>query len=216
MIVRIPGNKNIIVDAKAPLLSYLDSLDTQDDIRRAEFLETHARQIRTHIKALSQRAYWEQFPSTPEFVVLFLPGEAFFSAALEKDPSLIEVGVQEKVILATPTTLIALLRAVAFGWQHQALADNALEISKLGKELYKRLQSMTEYVQSMGRNLTRTVESYNQMVGNLEHRVLVSARKFEALEGSQDASSEKTLQLSAVEVLPRFMVSASSEENVES
>jgi DNA recombination protein RmuC len=189
MVVNLPGGKKIIVDAKTPLAAYLESLEALEDSQRRFHLEEHARQVRSHIRSLSQRAYWEQFQPTPEFVVMFLPGEAFFSAALEKDPSLIEVGVQERVILATPTTLIALLRAVAFGWRQENIAENARLISDLGKELYKRLDDMNESLHRMGRNIRQVVDGYNQTVGTFERRVLVSARKLNELDSSlkQDA-----------------------------
>ncbi|MEB3703161.1 DNA recombination protein RmuC [Candidatus Bealeia paramacronuclearis] len=181
LVVHLPGGKHIVVDAKAPLAAYLEAHEELDDEKRILKLKDHARQVRVHIKALSQRSYWEQFPSSPEFVVLFLPGEPFFSAALEQDPELIEIGVQEKVILATPTTLIALLRSVAYGWQQDQLAQNAREISNLGRELHKRIMDMADHFSKLGRHLGSAVQSFNQAMGSLEHRVLSSARKFESL-----------------------------------
>lgn len=204
MIVRLPGNKTIIVDAKAPLAAYLEALEAPDDQARQTALQEHARQVRQHIKALSQRAYWDQFPQTPEFVVLFLPGETFFSAALEKDPTLIETGVRERVILATPTTLIALLRAVAYGWRQETITENAKSISELGKELYKRLQDLSTHFQRLGRNLGTAVDSYNQAIGTLERRVLVSARKFQTLD--MGMASESLESPSGVDVTPRALV----------
>lgn len=199
MVVNLPGGKKIIVDAKAPLSAYLESLEAPDDQTRIDKLVEHARQVRTHIRTLSQRAYWDQFESTPEFVILFLPGETFFSAALEHDPALIEVGVREKVILATPTTLIALLRSVAYGWRQESLAKNAQAISDLGRELYKRVSDMGGHMARMGRHLGQVVDSYNHTVGTLERRVLVSARKFKAL----DASNEEIDELSVIDHTPR-------------
>jgi len=203
MIVNLPGGKKIIVDAKAPLAAYLESLEATDDQMRNEKMIEHARQVRVHIRALSQRAYWDQFESTPEFVILFLPGETFFSAALEKDPTLIEAGVREKVILATPTTLIALLRAVSYGWRQTSIAENAKAISDLGRELYKRLSDMGNHMTQMGRHLGKVVDSYNQTVGTLERRVLVSARKFKVL----DTANEEIEELSPVDYAPRQLQS---------
>lgn len=203
MVVNLPGGKKIIVDAKAPLSAYLESLEAPDDQTRNEKLVEHARQVRAHIKALSQRAYWDQFDSTPEFVVLFLPGETFFSAALEKDPTLIEAGVREKVILATPTTLIALLRSVSYGWRQESIAENAKAISDLGRELYKRVSDLGNHMTRMGRHLGQVVDSYNQTVGTLERRVLVSARKFKVL----DTSNEEIDELSAIDHIPRNLQS---------
>lgn len=203
MIVNLPGGKKIIVDAKAPLSAYLESLEASDEQTRSEKLVEHARQVRSHIRALSQRAYWDQFDSTPEFVVLFLPGETFFSAALEKDPTLIEAGVREKVILATPTTLIALLRSVSYGWRQESIAENAKAISDLGRELYKRVSDLGNHMTRMGRHLGQVVDSYNQTVGTLERRVLVSARKFKVL----DTSNEEIDELSAIDHTPRNLQS---------
>jgi DNA recombination protein RmuC len=182
MVINLPGGKKIILDAKVALYAYLEYLETSDAQKKEELLKDHLRQIRTHIRDLSQKAYWEELSPTPEFVVMFLPSEAIFSIALEQDPSLIEVGVREKVILATPTTLIALLRTVAYGWRQESIAINTQKISDLGRELCKRLGDMSSHFQRLGRNLSTAVDAYNQTIGSFEQRVLVSAKKFEELD----------------------------------
>lgn len=203
LVVHLPGGRRVVVDAKAPVDAYLSAVEATEEESRRRFLQQHASQVRTHMANLGRKAYFDQFEVTPDFVVMFIPGEAFFSAALEVDPDLIEFGVGQRVIPASPTILIALLKAVAYGWRQEAVAEHAHRIAELGKELYKRIGDLAEHWARVGRRLGRLVEAYNGSVASLESRVLVSARRFEAL-GAVPAG-EALPELRPVEALPRLL-----------
>jgi DNA recombination protein RmuC len=178
LVVRLPGGKSVVVDAKAPLEAYLSAYEAQDEDERRVHLDAHARQMRDHITKLSGKSYWSQFDHTPEFVVMFVPSEAVFAAALEANPGLIEAGVKDSVLLATPTTLIALLRAIHYGWRQETVAESARAISKLGRDLYERVGVLGDHFAKLGRQLDGSVRAYNQTVASFETRVLPAARKF--------------------------------------
>ncbi len=181
MVVRMPDQRELIVDAKTPLDAYLSAVQTRDSKEREELLHRHARHVRERMRELASKAYWNQFSHSPDFIVLFIPGEQFLAAALELDPQLLEDALSNKVILATPTSIIALLRAVAFGWRQQSVAKNAEEIRTLGEELYKRLATFVEHLQKLGKNLDASVEQFNKATGSLDRQVLPGARKFDEL-----------------------------------
>ncbi|MFB4291666.1 DNA recombination protein RmuC [Nonomuraea sp. ATR24] len=181
MVVRLAGGKNIVVDSKVSLAAYLEAAEAADESLASVRLDAHARHIREHIDRLATKSYWQGFNPSPEFVVLFIPGEAFLSPALERDPGLLEYAMARRVHIATPTTLITMLRTAHYAWQQAALSENARAVFELGKELYERLSSMGRNVESLGRSLARTVEAYNKTVGSLESRVLVTARKLHDL-----------------------------------
>ncbi len=210
MVVRLPGGKSVVVDAKTPMAAYLEAIEAPDEITRKAKLVEHARSIREHMNALGKKAYWEQFQPAPEFVVLFLPGENFYSAALEQEPALLEQQMEKnRVILATPTTLIALLHAFAYGWRQEALAANAQAISQLGRELYDRISTMNGHLAKLGGGLKRAVESYNDAIASFDRRVLVSARKFRELKASNAAQEIESVD--PIEVIPRALAEPASE-----
>jgi DNA recombination protein RmuC len=204
MIVKLPGGRNVVVDAKVPLEAYLDALDADTEEARRTHMSRHAAQIRAHVLKLSAKSYWSELPSTPEFVVMFLPSEAMYSAALQEMPSLIEEGVGKRVLIATPTTLIALLQAVHFGWRQELLAENAQAISAQGRELHARMATMVEHWSKVGTALERATESFNKASASFEGRVRPSIRKLEEL----GAASEKTIgEVSSIASRPRVLAS---------
>jgi DNA recombination protein RmuC len=203
VIIRLPGGKHVVIDAKAPLDAYLKALEAPDEASRQALLCEHARQVRTHVLQLSAKGYASHVHPSPDFVVMFLPGEMFFSAALEQDPELIEFGVEQHVVPASPTTLIALLRAVAYGWQQEAMEENARKISDLGRQLHEAVRSLGNHFDTLGARLKSSLEAYNNAVGSLEGNVLVKARKFKELQAATALEEIKALE--PVDRVPRML-----------
>ena len=197
VIIRLPGERRIVVDAKTSMAAYLDAVEAADDDMREAHLLTHARQLRTHMKLLSGKQYWDALPCTPDFVAMFIPGENFYAAAIERDPALFEDAIENKVLIVTPTTLIALAKAIAVGWRQEKIAENARHIGELGRELYRRLATMGGHVAGVGAGLDSAVKRYNELVGSLESRVLTQARRFTELE--LDGAQEPLAELKQVE-----------------
>ena len=210
MVVRMPDQRDIVVDVKTPLDAYLEAVEAKDDAQRQLGLQRHARNVREHIRLLSSKAYWAQFTNSPEFVILFIPGDQFLSAALNEDPDLIESALAQQIILATPTSFVALLKAVAYGWRQLALADNAQEIRVLAEDLYGRLATFVTHMNKVGRQLGSSVESYNRAVGSLERKVLPGARKFVEL-GIH--AKKKMEQVETLDPVPRTMIESIGDED---
>lgn len=209
MIVRMPDRRELVVDVKTPLDAYLEAVEAPDDAQRKLALERHARNVHSHIRLLASKAYWSQFEESPEFVILFIPGDQFLSSALNERPDLIEYALSRQIILATPTSFVALLKAVAYGWRQLALAENAKEIRVLAEDLHTRLSTFVSHMNTMGRQLARSVETYNKAVGSLERSVLPGARKFVELGVHEKRAIEK---LESLEPVPRTMIESGADE----
>lgn len=210
MVVNLPDGGQLVVDVKTPLDAYLEAAEAENDTKRKLALERHAKNVRAHIRALSTKAYWEQFDESPEFVILFIPGDQFLSAALNEEPDLIEVALSQHIMLATPTSLVALLKAVAYSWRQVALTENAKEIRKLAEDLYGRLGTFVGHMNQMGKQLARSVEHYNKAVGSLERSVLPGARKFTELGVHEKKQIEK---LGTLDPVPRTMIESAADED---
>jgi DNA recombination protein RmuC len=202
VIVKLPGGRNVVVDAKVPLSAFLDAHDCEDDAAREAKLKEHARQVKDHITRLANKTYWAHFQPSPDIVVMFVPGESLLSAALQHDNGLLEFSMKRGVMLASPLTLIALLRAVSYGWQQEKIAQNALEISELGRNLYERIAKLAEHFENVGRSLAKSVTAYNSAVGTLESRVLVTARR---LKDKGIAPTEELPDVDTIDHTPRAL-----------
>ncbi|MDJ0941044.1 MAG: DNA recombination protein RmuC [Woeseiaceae bacterium] len=210
LIVRMPDQRELVVDVKTPLDAYLEAVEAQDDAQRQLGLERHAKNVRAHIRMLASKAYWDQFDESPEFVILFIPGDQFLSAALNEEPDLIEYALSKQIILATPTSFVALLKAVAYGWRQLTLAENAREIRKLAEDLHGRLSTYVGHMSRMGRQLASSVETYNKAVGSLERSVLPGARKFVELGVHEKREIER---LETLDPVPRTMIESAAEDD---
>jgi DNA recombination protein RmuC len=217
MVVHLPAGREVVVDSKVPLQAFLEALEAKTDQQREEALNRHVSQVHQHINALSSKQYWDQFPAAPEFVVLFIPNDSFLAAAAERDPSLIETALQKQVVIATPTTFIALLKAIAFGWRQEQIAESAQHISELGQELSDRMATLVEHITRVGSSLGKAVEAYNAAVGSLESKLLPQARKFKQLgaDGKKEIEQLDMLDVAprapAVEVVPRALSASQGE-----
>jgi DNA recombination protein RmuC len=212
MIIRLPGGRNIVVDAKTPLSAYIDSVEAENEAEKSECLKNHARQVSGHILKLSQKNYWKQFNPTPEFVVLFIPGENFFSAALSEQPDLMETASEKNIVLATPSTLISLLKTVAHAWREDSVARSAKTVMEMGRELCDRIHTVASYMNRLGKDIEKCADTYNQAAASLERRVFVTARKFHSLGLS---SSEAKDPLERIDIKARLLDETDQNESAE-
>ncbi len=205
MLVKMPGERTIVIDAKTPFDAYINAIECDEDEQRERYLRQHVQQIETQVQSLAKKEYWTQFERTPDFVVMFIPGESFLQVAAQRKPDLLETAMNRGVVIATPTTLVSLLKVVALGWREQRIAENARRISDLGQELHERIATATGHVEKLGKNLESAVKSYNQFVGSLESRVLVSARKFKELGADSPKELPAEGAVEPIETTPREM-----------